>query len=52
MTENTSDKLEVIVAGTIMVLLSPVILVVGIGSWFVVEYLLDEDDKYTLFRKW
>jgi hypothetical protein len=50
--ENAKEKVEGIVAGTVMVLLLPAILVFGVGAWFVCEHLLDDDGRYTLFKRW
>jgi hypothetical protein len=43
---------EKIVVGAAMVLLSPIILTCSVGAWFVCEHFLDDDDRYTLFKKW
>lgn len=51
MTKQTEEKIDKIVIGTIMVLLSPAILAFGLSAWFVVECLLDDDARYELGKK-
>jgi hypothetical protein len=50
--EKTKEKMEEIAAGTVMVLLSPAILAFAAGVYLVYGVFLDDDDRYTLFKKW
>ena len=52
MNEQVAKKIAEITSGTVIVLLLPIILASSIGAWLVCRYLLDDDERYILFRKW
>lgn len=52
MTEDTKNKLENIIVAVIMIPLLPYIITIGVSMSLAYDFILDDDDKYQLGKRW
>lgn len=52
MNVDIKDKIEEIVVGALIIPFIPVIVVAATGMWLIDKYMLTDEDRYQLGKKW